>query len=98
LENAKNLKGGVEYRPGSLKVVQKELEALDPAEYGLGQEDDPNQKYETYEVQRGDRLMKIAKEKYGNSNDYLRIYKANLNKLDSPDRIYPGQLLRIPRP
>jgi uncharacterized protein (DUF2235 family) len=97
LERAKNLKGGVEYRPGSLKGVQKELEALDPGAYGLGQED-PDQKYETYEVQRGDGLMKIAKEKYGNANDYLRIYKANLNKLDSPDRIYPGQLLRVPRP
>jgi uncharacterized protein (DUF2235 family) len=33
LENAKNLKGGVEYRPGSLKGVQKELEALDPANW-----------------------------------------------------------------
>jgi len=98
LENAKNLKGGVEYRPGSLKGVQKELEALDPAEYGLGHEDDSDQKCETYEVQRGDGLMKIAKEKYGDSNDYLRIYQANLNKLDSPNRVYPGQLLRIPRP
>ena len=98
MENAKNLKGGVEYRPGSLKGVQKELEILDPAEYGLGHEDDSDQNYETYEVQRGDGLMKIAKEKYGDSNDYLRIYKANLNKLDSPNRVYPGQLLRIPRP
>jgi uncharacterized protein (DUF2235 family) len=98
LETAKNLRDGVQYRPGTLARLQEDLDKLNPAEYGLGQEDDTTQKYEIYEVQRGDGLMKIAKDKYGNSNEYLKIYNANLNKLDNPNRIYPGQLLRIPRP
>lgn len=50
----------------------------------------------TYKVQPGDTLSKIAKEVYGNANQYNKIFEANRDKLDNPDRIYPGQELVIP--
>jgi nucleoid-associated protein YgaU len=50
----------------------------------------------TYKVQPGDTLSKIAKEFYGSPNDYNRIFAANRDKLESPDKIRAGQELVIP--
>jgi len=50
----------------------------------------------TYTVQPGDTLSKIAKERYGNANDYNKIFEANRDKLSSPDKIQVGQELVIP--
>lgn len=47
-------------------------------------------------VVRGDTLSKIAKDMYGNANAYPKIFEANKPMLSHPDKIYPGQLLRIP--
>jgi nucleoid-associated protein YgaU len=47
-------------------------------------------------VKSGDTLSKIAKDAYGNANDYMRIFEANKPMLTNPDKIYPGQVLRIP--
>ncbi|HEU0199993.1 MAG TPA: peptidoglycan-binding protein LysM, partial [Burkholderiaceae bacterium] len=49
-----------------------------------------------YTVVKGDTLSKIAKQFYGNANDYPRIFEANKPMLTHPDKIYPGQNLRIP--
>lgn len=49
-----------------------------------------------YTVQAGDTLSKIAKDFYGNANEYNRIFEANRDKLESPDKIRPGQELVIP--
>ncbi|MBI4756566.1 MAG: peptidoglycan-binding protein LysM [Betaproteobacteria bacterium] len=49
-----------------------------------------------YTVQRGDNLSKVAKEMYGNANKYPAIFEANKPMLQHPDKIYPGQVLRIP--
>ncbi|SNR79721.1 BON domain-containing protein [Methylobacillus rhizosphaerae] len=50
-----------------------------------------------YTVVRGDTLSKIAKEHYGNANSYMKIFEANKPMLSHPDKIYPGQTLRIPK-
>jgi len=50
----------------------------------------------TYVVVSGDSLSKIAKREYGNANDWNRIFEANKDILKDPDKIYPGQKLRIP--
>jgi nucleoid-associated protein YgaU len=50
-----------------------------------------------YTVQRGDTLSKIAKEKLGSAGKYAIIFEANKPMLKDPDRIYPGQVLRIPK-
>jgi nucleoid-associated protein YgaU len=49
-----------------------------------------------YTVVKGDTLSKISKEFYGNPNKYPQIFEANKPMLTHPDKIYPGQLLRIP--
>ena len=49
-----------------------------------------------YTVVKGDTLSKIAKEFYGNANAYQQIFEANRPMLSDPDKIYPGQNLRIP--
>ena len=47
-------------------------------------------------VKAGDTLSKIAKEEYGDANAYPKIFEANKPMLSDPNKIYPGQLLRIP--
>ena len=47
-------------------------------------------------VESGDTLGKIAKEYYGNAGKYPVIFEANKPMLSHPDKIYPGQVLRIP--
>mgnify|MGYP006366938595 CR=1 FL=1 len=47
-------------------------------------------------VVSGDTLSKIAKKYYGNANQYPAIFEANKPMLKDPDKIYPGQVLRIP--
>lgn len=48
-----------------------------------------------YTVKKGDTLSAISKEMYGNANLYNKIFEANKPMLSSPDKIYPGQVLRI---
>jgi nucleoid-associated protein YgaU len=50
----------------------------------------------TYTVKKGDTLSAIAKETLGNANRYMLIFEANKPMLKDPDKIYPGQVLRIP--
>ncbi len=49
-----------------------------------------------YTVVSGDNLSKIAKAHYGNAMKYPTIFEANKPMLEHPDKIYPGQVLRIP--
>lgn len=49
-----------------------------------------------YTVKPGDSLSKIAKAHYGNPGKYQAIFEANRPMLSDPDKIYPGQVLRIP--
>jgi nucleoid-associated protein YgaU len=49
-----------------------------------------------HEVARGDTLSAIARKHYGNANAYMKIFDANKPMLSHPDKIYPGQKLRIP--
>ncbi|MBK7745145.1 MAG: peptidoglycan-binding protein LysM [Betaproteobacteria bacterium] len=49
-----------------------------------------------YTVVAGDTLSKISKNAYGDPNKYQKIFEANTPMLKHPDKIYPGQVLRIP--
>ncbi|VVD69729.1 peptidoglycan-binding protein LysM [Pandoraea anhela] len=49
-----------------------------------------------YTVKSGDTLSAISKAQYGDANKYNAIFEANKPMLSSPDKIYPGQVLRIP--
>lgn len=49
-----------------------------------------------YEVVAGDSLSKIARREYGDANAWKRIFEANQDILKDPDKIFPGQKLKIP--
>lgn len=51
----------------------------------------------TYTVKSGDTLSGIAKQFYGDANDYMDIFNANKDQLTDPDTIKPGQVLKIPQ-
>jgi nucleoid-associated protein YgaU len=50
----------------------------------------------SYTVQKGDTLSKISKQFYGDASKYQKIFDANKDQLKDPDKIQPGQVLRIP--
>jgi nucleoid-associated protein YgaU len=51
----------------------------------------------TYTVKAGDTLSKIAKQHLGDANAYMAIFDANRDQLKDPDKIQPGQVLKIPQ-
>ena len=53
-------------------------------------------KQQVYTVAAGDSLSKIAKQFYGNANEYMKIFNANRDKLNDPNTIKVGQQLVIP--
>lgn len=69
---------------------------------GIAQVDDqleiatPAKPSQYYKVKSGDSLSKIAKQFYGDPMKYPEIFEANKPMLADPDKIYPGQVLRIP--
>jgi nucleoid-associated protein YgaU len=56
----------------------------------------PVSSMKTYTVKAGDTLSKISREFLGDANDYMRIFDANKDQLTDPDKIKPGQVLKIP--
>jgi len=52
----------------------------------------------TYTVKAGDTLSKIAKEMLGDTSAYMDIFNANKDQLSDPNKIKPGQVLKIPQP
>lgn len=55
------------------------------------------QQQQTYTVESGDSLWKIAKEQYGDGSQYMRIYYANRDQISDPNMIRVGQQLVIPQ-
>ena len=52
---------------------------------------------EYYEIQSGNTLSGIAKKFYGNANEYNRIFEANREVIQDPNKIFVGQKIRIPK-
>ena len=50
----------------------------------------------TYTVKAGDTLSGIAKSQLGNASAYMKIFEANKDQLSDPDKIKPGQVLKLP--
>jgi len=75
---------------GVRKVVADGLKAPAPPP-----EEAPS-KDEFYEIRSGDTLGAIAKQYYGKASQYMRIFEANRDIIDDPNKIYPGQKIRIP--
>jgi nucleoid-associated protein YgaU len=73
---------------GNVKGVAKVDDRIEVVE--------PEPEAQFYTVKPGDSLSKIAKEYYGNAMKYPVIFEANRPMLKDPNKIYPGQVLRIP--
>ena len=58
---------------------------------------EPEPAAEYYEIVSGDTLGSIAKRFYGKASAYMKIYEANKEIIENPDRIYPGQKIIIPK-
>jgi nucleoid-associated protein YgaU len=71
-------------------------EQAQPSTQTAGAAASGGQQHRSYTVQSGDSLSKIAKQFYGNSSQYMKIFEANRNQLSDPDKIRPGQQLVIP--
>ena len=50
----------------------------------------------TYVVKAGDSLSKIAKKTLGSANKWKALWEANKDQIKDPDKIYPGQVLKLP--
>lgn len=74
---------------GVEKVVADGLIAPEPAPEEVSKD-------EVYEIKSGDTLGAIAKQFYGQASQYMRIFEANRDIIDDPNKIYPGQKIRIP--
>ncbi len=67
-----------------------------PATMTAGASVSGGQNQRRYTVKSGDSLSKISREFYGDANQYMKIFEANRNVLQDPNRIQPGQELVIP--
>jgi nucleoid-associated protein YgaU len=76
--------------------VEPAPEVSPPVEAESPDTDSENQEERSYTVESGDTLWKIAEQMYGNGSQYMKIFEANTDQLENPDRIFPGQKLRIP--
>lgn len=70
----------------SVAAVEDNIEAEDPA---------PEAVFHT--VDKGDTLWAVSKKAYGDGSKYMKSFEANKPMLSDPDKIYPGQVLRIPQ-
>jgi len=75
---------------GVEKVVADDMRVPPPAP------EEPEEKAEFYEIVSGDTLGGIAKRYYGKASAYMRIFEANRDIISDPNKIYPGQKIKIP--
>lgn len=81
----------------SKEVREKVILAVGNVEGVAEVEDDGADDAVFHTVEKGETLSGIAKKTLGNANDYMKIFEANKPMLSDPDKIYPGQVLRIPQ-
>jgi nucleoid-associated protein YgaU len=85
---------GVKSVDGSSLQLPRKTDAPDEA---VDVEAAANENVEYYEIQSGDTLSKIAKRVYGDAMAYKKIFEANREVIEDPDRIFVGQRIRLPK-
>lgn len=68
----------------------------DPPDFSNVQSGGSSTATKIYVVKSGDSLSKIAKQEYGDAMAWKTIFEANKDVLKDPDKIFPGQKLKIP--
>jgi nucleoid-associated protein YgaU len=79
---------------GNIKGVEKVIS--DDLTYPPPPPEEPEPEDTIYTIKSGDTLGAIAKEFYGKSAAYMKIFEANKDIISDPNKIYPGQKIRIP--
>jgi nucleoid-associated protein YgaU len=74
---------------GVEKIIADDLKYPEPVE-------GEKEKFDLYEIVSGDTLGGIAKKFYGKASLYTRIHEANKELIPDPNKIYPGQKIKIP--
>jgi nucleoid-associated protein YgaU len=106
VENDKLFIRGVSPSDEVNNQVWEQIKLVDPTYSDLtadlsvveGAAQDDKNEVETYTVKGGDSLWKIAKNHYGDGNEYMKIFYANRDKMDSPESvIHPGDVLNLPK-
>jgi Uncharacterized protein containing LysM domain len=99
---AGNIKGiekvdddGLKVQPSQQKKAQPQQKEAQPKK--AESEPEETEQSQFYEIKSGDTLSKIAKQFYGDANKYPLIFEANREVIKDPDKIYPGQMIRIPK-
>ena len=87
------LAGNVE---GVIDVYASKMTIRPPEGAGEEQDEPAEEPVEFYTIRSGDTLGKIARQYYGDAMQYPRIFEANREVIEDPDKIYPGQRIRIP--
>ena len=93
---AGNVAGVGEVFANDLKIAASKEQAAGsaaPVDTAAGEKDET----EFYVIQAGDTLGKIAKRVYGDAMQYPKIFEANREVIDDPDKIFVGQKIRLPK-
>jgi nucleoid-associated protein YgaU len=83
------------FKKGKEEPVKKPMASNATQAAPQTQAQQPQAKRE-YTIKSGDTLSKIAKQYYGNANDWRKIHEANKGTISDPDKIFPGQKIIIP--
>lgn len=94
-EDANKIWDAIKTIPDWQKEVQADIK-VNPAAAAKPAATSGQAAMKTYTVKPGDTLSKIAKEQLGDANAYDEIFNANRDQLTDPDKIKPGQVLKIP--
>lgn len=86
---------GIDKVNNQMRVPLSSIQGAAPPA-GQNDADADEEKVQFHVVQPGDTLSAIAKRAYGDANKYPVIFEANKPMLSDPNKIYPGQRLRIP--
>ena len=81
----------------SAEEREKVILAVGNVEGVAAVEADTDEEPHFHTVEKGDTLWAVAKKALGDGNRYNEIFEANKPMLSHPDKIYPGQVLRIPQ-
>ena len=78
------------FKKGKVEPIKK------PAAPTIQPQAAPQTARREYTIKSGDTLSKIAKQYYGNANDWKKIFEANKGVIKDADKIFPGQKIVIP--
>ena len=79
------------------EIFEEEVEGESSPYESKRETDAPEKHYVTYKVRKNDTLQKISKKFYGTTKKWLFLYQENKDVIKSPDKIYPGLVIKIPQ-